>query len=201
MSFFKKLFGRATPDKVQYVKAMAEMAAESERTYRGMIETYNSDVKLGLLSAPSRSTVAPTGRGIYKARLFGALFMVMAYVKSTQSDSEAGNMEMMNMATGAALEPLQGQDEPRLDREEAKSFTMPYLTSTFKAMVAAFEAGPFLPGSAQREHLALADHLDDALAESIGPEYYTTEVRERFAVIVQGNTAIAMNHAGRWMLA
>lgn len=199
MSLFKKLFGRAAPNKIEYVRAMAEMAAESERTYRGMIETYNSDVQLGLLSAPSSPTVSPTGLGIYKARLFGALFMVMAYVKSTQSQAE--REEMMNIATGVALEPLQGQREPHLDREEAKSFTMPYLTSTFKAMVAAFRAGPFLPDSAQQEHVALADHLHEALAESIGPEHYTTEVRERFDVMVQGNAAIAMNHAARWIVA
>ena len=104
------------------------------------------------------------------------------------------------MATGFALEPLQGQGVPRLDREEAKDFTMAYLTSTFKAMTAAFGAGPLLPGSAEQEHLTLADHLHDALAESIGTEHYTAEVRERFAVMVQGNIAMAMNHASRWMI-
>ena len=89
MSFLKKLFGRQKPEKIEYVKAMAEMAAESERTYRGMIETYNSDVALGILSVPSSSAVLPTGRGIYKARLFGALFMVMAHVKSAHAQQRA----------------------------------------------------------------------------------------------------------------
>jgi hypothetical protein len=176
---------------------MAEMTAESERTYRGMIEKYNADVSLGMLSVPFGLTVLPTGRGIYKARLFGALFVVMAYLKSAHSEAE--NWEMVNLATGVALEPPQGQGVPCLTREEARSFTMAYLISTLKAMTAAFAAGPFLPGSAKREHLALADHLHDALAESIGTENYTTDVRERFAVPVQGNTAMAMNHARRWM--
>lgn len=198
MSFLNKLFGRQTPDKLEYMKAMAEMAAESERTYRGMIDTYNSDVELGLLSASAGSNVSPTGRGIYKARLFGALFMVVAYVKSTQSQVEGE--EMMNVATGVALEPLQGQGEVRLAREEAKLFTMPYCISAFKAMAAAFNAGPLLPGSAKQEHLALADHLHDALTESIGSTHYTAEVRERFAVMVQANTAMAINHARRWMI-
>lgn len=197
MSFFKRLFGRASPDKIEYLRAMAEMAAESEQTYRGMIKTYNSDVQLGLL--PAAPTAAPTGRGIYKARLFGALFIVMAYVKSTQS--QADSEEMMNVATGVALQPPDGQHEPRLDREEAKTFTMPYLISTFKAMVKALNAGPFLPNSAHKEHVVLADHLHDALAESIGLEHYTAEVRERFAVMVQANTAMAMNHAKRWIIA
>ena len=92
MSFLKKLFGRRMPDKMEYVKVMAEMAAESERTYRGMIETYNSDVELGMLSVPSGSTVLPTGRGIYKARLFGALFMAIAYTKSARSEVEKEEM-------------------------------------------------------------------------------------------------------------
>lgn len=197
MSFLKGLFGRQKPDKIECVKAMAELAAESERTYRGMIETYNSEVDLGMLSVPSGSTILPTGRGIYKARLFGALFMVMAYAKSAHSQAETE--EMMNVATGVALESLQGYGVSHLDREEAKSFTMAYLISTFKAMIAAFDAGPLLPGSPQQEHLALANHLHDALAESVGTEDYTTEVRERFAVMVQGNTAKAMNQARQFM--
>lgn len=198
MWFLDKLFGRQKADKIEYVKAMVEMAAESERTYRGMVEIYNSDVELGVLAVPSASTVLPSGRGIYKARLFGAMFMVMAYVKSAHSQQE--NEEMMNIATGVAMEPLQGQGVPRLDREEAKSFAMAYLISTFRAMTAAFGAGPLFPGSARPEHLTLADQLHDALAESIGRENYTMKVRERFDVLVQGNTATAMNHARRWMV-
>lgn len=198
MSFLNKFFGRQKLGKIEYVKAMVEMAAESERTYRGMIDAYNSDVELGLLSRSSGTSAVPTGRGIYKARLFGALFMVVAYTKSV-AQSQAESEEMLNMATGVALEPLQGPGGPRLDREEAKSFTLAYLTSTFEAMVAAFDAGPLLPSSAQRQHLVLADHLHDALTESIGAQHYTAEVRERFTVMVQGNTAMAMNHARRWL--
>ncbi len=197
MSFLKKLFGRYKSGKMEYVNAMAEMAAESERTYRGMIKTYNSDVELGILSFASGSAVLPIGRGIYKARLFGALFTVVAYMKSAHSEEET--MEIMNVATGVALEPLQGHGVPSLDREEAKSFAMDYLVPTFKAMIAAFDAGPFLPGAAEQAHITLADHLHDALAESIGTENYTVEVRDRFAVMVQGNIDMAMNHARLWI--
>jgi hypothetical protein len=198
MSFFKRLFGRPAPDNFEYVKAMAEMAAEAERTYRGMIDIYNEEVSDGILLPPG-PLVAPTGRGIYKARLFGALFMVMAYARSTQADSETE--DLMNIATGVALEPLQGPDEPRLDREVAESFTVPYLASTVRAMIAAFNAGPLLPAQPRNEHLALAEHLHEALAESIGLESYTAEVRERFAVMVECNTGTAMNHAARWTTA
>ncbi len=106
---------------------------------------------------------------------------------------------MLNLATGFALEPLQGQGDVRLDREEAKSFALAHLSSVLKAIIAAFKAGPFLPEFAKPEHLALAHHLHDALAESIGSEHYTAEVRERFDITIQANTAMAMNHARRWM--
>jgi hypothetical protein len=192
------LFGHQRPDKMEYVQAMAEMAREAERTYRGMIATYNRDVEIGKLSAPSKVPVGPTGRGIYKARLFGALFMAMAYAKSGPSQEETE--EMFTVATGVALESLQGDGDVRLDREEAKSFALAHLTAVMKSMLAAFGVGSFLPGTARPEHLALADHLHDALAESIGPERYTSEVRERFAITVQGNTALAMNNARRWIV-
>ena len=198
MSFVKTVFGRRMPDKFEYAMAMEEMASESERTYRGMIDLYNSEVEAGMLSAPSGSIVTPTGRGIYKARLFGAMFMSLAYAKATQSQAEG--LEMFNIASGVAVKPLLGQSAPRLGREEAKSFTMDYVISATKAMVAAFEAGPLVPGAAQQGHIALANHLHDALVESFGVEGYTTEIRERFTILVEANTAMAMNHARKWMI-
>lgn len=197
MGLFKRLFGLQRPDKMEYVQAMAEMAREAERTYRGMIATYNQDIHLGLLAAPSKAPLGPTGRGVYKARLFGALFMAMAYARSGPSQQEVE--EMVNVATGVALESLQGSSDIRVSREEAKALTMPYLTSVMKAMIAAFNAGTFLPGTAGPEHIALTEHLHDALAESIGRERYTAEVRERFAAILYGNVAMALNHASRWV--
>lgn len=197
MSFLSKLLGRRTPDQREYVLAMAEMAAESDRTYRGMIDTYNSDVAIGLLSVPQEGAGAvPTGRGLYKARLYGALFMVMAYAKAVTPAPDVE--EFMNLATGVALDPLQDPAGPHLDREEAKSFTVAYLTAVFRAMGAAFQAGTWLPGDARPEHLALAEYLHEALAESIGAQAYTPEVRERFSTMIEGNTAMAMNHARRW---
>jgi hypothetical protein len=177
---------------------MVEMAGESERTYRAMIETYNSDVALGVLAARTPLEVSPSPRGVFKARLFGASFIALAYARSSASQAE--NEEMVNVATGVALEPPDGEGSLVLDREQAQSFTIPYLTSLLKAMQAAFKAGQLLPGMAGPEHVALADHLHDALSESIGPQNYTLAVRERFDIMVLGNTAMAMNHAKRWMV-
>lgn len=199
MSFLKKLFGVKKPDKYEYIRAMAEMAAELERTHCGMVDTYNADVELGLLSPPStRVASVPTGRGIYKARLYAALFMVYAYSKSGHPQAEV--KEMMNVATGIALEPLVGGKEPRLDRDEAKSFAMAYLIPTLDAIVAAFEAGPMVPGQLAEEHITLADQLHDALAESIGIDGYTPEVRDRFAPLILGNVASTMAHAIKWVV-
>lgn len=199
MSFLKKLLGVKKPDKYEYTRAMAEMATESERTHRGMVNTYNSDVELGRLSAPLTSVASvPTGRGIYKARLYAALFMVYAYARSGRSDGEV--TEMLNVATGIALEPLVGREEPRLDREEAESLTTAYLIPTLKAIPAAFEAGPMVPGRLVEEHITLTDQLHDALAESIGGNAYTPAVRDRFSHLVQSNVASAMAHAVKWIV-
>ncbi len=199
MSFLKKLFGVNKPDEHEYIRAMVEMAAESERTHRGMVNLYNSDVELGTLSAPSTlATVTPTGRGVYKARLFGALFIVYAYAES--GHAEANVNEMVNVATGVALEPLVGGAEPSLDRDEAKSFSMAYLKPTLKAIIAATRAGPLLPGDVSDEHDTLADQLHEALAESIGIDFYTPEVRDRFALNIMGNLSAAMAHAIKWVV-
>lgn len=186
-------------EKIDYVEAMREMASEGERTYRGMIEVYEMDIEDGILPAPSEdSAVVPTGRGIYKARLFGALFMAMAYAKSGYSQKEVE--EMLNIATAVALEPLLGQGAVRIDQEEAKAFTLGYVTSVFKSMNVAFKAGPLWLPSPKKEHRALADHLHDALLDSMGSERYTTEVRKQFAVRILCNTAEAMNHARQWIV-
>ena len=66
-------------------------------------------------------------------------------------------------------------------------------------MKAVFDEGPWLPGRGKNEHLVLADHWHDALIESIGTENYTQEVRDRFNVMVQGHTAMAINEAKRWI--
>ncbi len=199
MSFLKKLFGRQPLRQIDYVEAMTEMANESERTYRGMIKTFNEEVEEGLLSAPPAGpTVEPNGSGIYKARIFGSLFIAMAYARSGHSLQE--NEEMMNIATGVALDSLQGEGDVYFDREEARPFTSTYLVSAFKSVLAAFEAGPVLPGAMTPQHITLSNHLHDALKESIGAERYTPEVRERFDHVVRGNAALAMNQARRWML-
>ena len=199
MSFLKKLFSRQTPRQVDYIGAMIEMANESERTYRGMIEIYNEEIEEGLISAPpDASAVEPTGAGIYKARVFGSLFIVLAYARSGHSVEEIE--EMMNIATGVALKSLQGEGDVYFDREEARQFTPTYVVPVFKSVLAAFKAGPVLPKAMTPEHITLSNHLHDALIESVGAERYTPEVQERFDHVVRGNAGLAMNQARRWIV-
>lgn len=199
MSILGKLFGRRTqPDTFVYAQAMEEMANEGERTHRGMLAVYNDSVAAGLLPRTTgAATAAPTGRGIYKARLFAALFMAYAFVRSGASESDGE--EMMNIASGVAMKPAQGPGEPSLARNEAANFTIDFIKAVFPAIDRAVRTGPGVPGAPSAELETLAGHLHDALADSIGRQRYTDAVRERFAVMIQGNVVAAMNHASQWV--
>lgn len=198
MSFFKRLFGRQHPDFDAYFKAMEEMASEAERTYRGMIEIYNESLNSPGFSDLPRTRAEPAGRGLYKARLFGALFLLYAYSKADAGDQQFN--EFANAATGLALMTAEDPNKLHLDREEAKSFTIDWLKLTYVAIVNAFDAGPMIPNALREEHVALTDRLHDAVSDSIRPELYTQPVRKRLEHFVQMNTAMAMNQARRWIL-
>jgi len=197
MSFFKKLFGRQHPDLDAYFKAMEEMASESERTYRGMVNIYNESLHSPGFSDRPRTPVEPAGRGLYKARLFGALFIVYAYSKADAGDQQLN--QFTNAATGLALMTADDPNKLHLDREEATSFTIEWLKSTYVAILNAFDAGPMVPNALREEHVALTDRLHDALSDSIRSELYTQPVRKRLEHFVQMNTAMAMNQARRWI--
>ena len=200
MSLFNRLFGSRKPGTKDYFSAMVEMAEESERTYRGMVESYNRDVAIGVLSIPvkCKETVDPTGIGLYKARLFGALFLVHAYAASDHSKDEI--KQLINVATGLALHPLVDSNELSFDREDARSLNETYLWPTFKKIAIGFKAGPIDPTSPiKNEHASIADQLHNALAESIGVECYTTQVRNRLEFAVIGNVASAMAHSAKWV--
>jgi len=199
MSFFGKLFSRRPqPDKGAYAQAMEEMANEAERTHRGMVSVYNNEVAAGLLPPTiGDAAAAPTGRGVYKARLFGALFMAYAFARSGASESD--RQDIMNVASGFAMMSVQGPEEPSLARSEAAHFTIDFIKAVLPAIDRAMRNGPGMPGSPSVDLNALADHLHDALAESIGQRRYTDAVRVRFAVAVQANVMAAMNHTSKWL--
>jgi hypothetical protein len=184
--------------KGDFVDAMVEMAEESGRTHRGMVNTYLSDVQDGILpSPPADPPEHPSGRGLFKARFFGALFMVVAYAYA--SGDESGTDELLQAASGIAIKPLvEEENDVHLEREEAKPIAESYMSPTLEAIRGAFKQAPITPDNQSTEFDALAEQLHEALEDSIGGENYTTEVKQRFDVMVRGNCAEALNHSVDW---
>jgi hypothetical protein len=197
MSFFKKLFGRRSRGVEDYAASMIEMAAEQERTYLGMLELVDEEIRLGMIDTPPNwnGQVLPTAKGVYKARLLAALTVVVVHVKVERSASDS--QDMLNAATGIALKPPGESLASNLERSEAIDFTMDFLIPAFKAMLAALDDGPWLPGSKTVPQSILSAHLHEAIGDSIGSESYTPEIRQRFDMMVDGNMANGLNHAIR----
>ena len=197
MSFLSKLFGQSKPKVEDYIPPMVEMADESERTHRGIVDLYRKDVEVGLLSEPDAPIpTTPTGRGVFKARLFNSLFMVAGYALKT-GDAESAN-QLMHIATGVAIEPLSGDSDLMLDRDEARQIFDSFGAPTLKALLGALRQVPVTPTSSSPELDALADRLHEAHAESLGRDVYDEEVEERFDTAVRANIAASLHHAARW---
>ena len=200
MSIFKKIFGRKKPDKYEYLRAMKEMAEESERTHRGMVRTYNKDVALGILAVSSTdgNERVPTENGIYKARLFGALFIAVAYAFSRHSEDEV--REMIDVANGVAIEPLIESIEYSFNLDDARALVSPYLLPTFKSISDGLKSDSNDPEGQHKEiFFNLANQLHDALSESIGEGRYTPQVREYFEMFILGNVGAALSHSRKWI--
>lgn len=200
MSFLGKLFGQSKPKMEDFIPPMIEMANESERTHRGIFDLYRKDVEIGLLSQPSvPPPTSPTGRGVFKTRLFNSLFIVAAYALKTR-DTDGGD-QLMNIATGVAIEPLSEEGDLTLGRDEAKEIFESFGVSVFRALPGALRQVPVTPMSSSPELDMLADRLHEAQAESLGSEIYDDEVRDRFDMAVRANVAASLHHAARWIAA
>ena len=200
MSFLGKLFGQSKPQLEDFIPPMVEMANESERTHRGIVDLYRKDVEIGLLTQPSVPIpTKPTARGVFKARLFNSLFMVAGYALKTRDAS--GGDKLLNIATGIAIEPLSGGGDLTLGRDEAKEMFESFGSSVFRALPGALRQVPVNPMSSSSELDLLADRLHEAHAESLGRSIYGDEVRERFDMAVRANVAASLHHAARWIAA
>ena len=73
MSLFKKIIGGRSieDDKIALVQHMESMATEAERVYRNFLQIYTDDY-----NAP----IPVSGRGLFKARLYVATFMVQSFI-------------------------------------------------------------------------------------------------------------------------
>ena len=197
MSIFRNIFGRRKVELQPYFQAMVEMANESERTYRNMIGIYLDDISNGLLSQPiGKLSTGPSGKGLFKARLFGALFMVVAYIFA--SKDEEGGDQILQASSGLAIEPLLEDGDVTYSREEAMEIVDSYVSTTLSAIRGAIKQVPIKPDTKTPEFEALVAQLNDALKDSIGSENYTPEVQERFLVLIRSNCALSIHNAARW---
>ncbi len=197
MSIFRNIFGRKRVDLQQYFQAMVEMANESDRTYRNMVEIYLDDISNGLLSPPvGKLSTGPSEEGLFKARLFGALFMVVAYIYA--SKDEEGGDQILQASSGFAIEPLLENGDVTYSREEAKKIVDSYVSATLSAIRGTIKQVPINPNTNSPEFEALFAQLNDALKDSVGTENYTSEVQERFSVHIRSNCAHALHNAARW---
>ena len=182
----------------QFFKGMVEMTEESDRTHRGMVEVYTSEVEAGLLSSPTdQLPTGPKGRGLFKARFFAALCMVVAYGFASVGD-ESGIDKLLQAASGLSIEPLMEGGDVHLSRNEAEPIASSYVSHTMPLITKAINQAPVTPQTSSAEFDALAEQLHEALADSIGTENYTSEVRNWFDIRVRGNCANALNHAAKW---
>jgi len=187
-------------DRNDLFNAMVEMADESGRTHRGMVATYVSEVEEEILPGPpNRLPDGPTGRGLFKARFFGALFMVVAYMYVSNDEYET--KEFLNLASGLAVQPLVDDDEVvDLDRKEAEKIALSSWKPIMSDIKDAMNEAPVCPEDDIQEVHILSEHLHDALEDSIGSENYTQEVKEWFDHRVYGNCVMALNHAAKWAM-
>ena len=198
MSIFRNIFSRKGVDIKPYFQAMVEMTNESDRTYRNMIEIYLDDISNGILSPPvGKLSAGPTGEGLFKARLFGALFMVVAYTYASQDEEEADRF--LQASSGLAIEPLLGDGDVTYSRDRAKAIVDSYVSATLTAIRGAIKQVLIKPNTNSPEFDALVDQLNDALKDSIGSVNFTTEVQERFSVLIRTNCAHALHQAARWV--
>jgi hypothetical protein len=192
MGFLKNLFRGGSPEKDMYrllSGSSEEMANEMERIYRNQISIYQEECDDVHLSA----------KGILKARLFGATFMVFAFGEKWKDES-ALNV-MTNASSGVAMKPFASPSyQPTIDRDVAASFAGSFMMDVIRAIASEMRDGPSTPMYRSAGFNALVRLYEDALKESLGEAaYYTSAVRERFFPQIAGAVNANLKHMVEWM--
>jgi hypothetical protein len=190
MGFLKNLF-RGSPEKDMYrllSGPSAQMANEMERIYRNQIWIYQQEFDDVHLSA----------KGILKARLFGATFMVFAFANKWEDESAL--KVMANASSGVAMEPFASPSyQPTMDRDVAASFAGTFMMDVIGAIASEMRDGPSTPVNPSAGFNALSRLYEDALKESLGEAAYTSAVRERFFPQIAGTVNANLKHMVEWM--
>lgn len=189
MEFLKQLLGLGesgpSEDPTAYVGAMKEMADEAERVHRNTVQLFSDEF----------TEMQPTGEGLYKARVRAAVMPVWAYAHT--SGDENGTMELLNVATGVALEPLVELDDgpESFSKAQAQELGLDYVKRSLSATVECMREGPSVPGAEKPGFQNLADLIHESLRSSVGVEKYTDTVRERFDTSVKSGLSAELKHA------
>lgn len=206
MSFFKKLFGKKSDQDLLYelISPTEEMVSEGDRTYRGFIKNYNLDIERGILPKTNDYTlIKPSGRGLFKARLFASQFIPVVIIFKYGKYTELFE-QFRNTASGVAIKEIMKQNsDPYFSREEAIKFADDYMIDVAKAIILDLKQG----GTTQRKVMegiesdafkALVNIFHDNLKESIGANNYTSEVVDNFELPVKMNVSNSINYTLMW---
>ena len=153
------------------------MADESERVYRNMIDIFNEDREMGILSG-KKATIS--WLGIYKVRLLAATYSLFIFINKWGSEEEKIS-ELINIATGVAVSSLHHSDI-EYDRDKANEISISFIRSCLRAIKIEFQAGPSMPSKNfyTEGFQKLEEITHDALSESIGKTNYNSKTEERF---------------------
>jgi hypothetical protein len=189
MSFFRKR--KLYRHQALVLRAAENLVSEDDRVYRNQVELFCRDG--GVAGRVS-------GRGLYKARLFGACFPMFAFTLRW-SDADQEWSEMLQAVSGLAISTLvEASADPHFSRDDAKELTPAFMKRQFSLIreeldstarrVESPTSGPvtaLVAGGEGSGFLGLVDSCHDALAESITSADYTAAVRNRFEPFIRSS--------------
>ncbi len=125
-----------------------EFLAEDERVYLGQIRLFGQET----------SPVTVSARGVYKARLFGACFLISAFMLRWPRREE-DTFEIIQAMTGSAFLPFAEPDgDPVLDLADARSFGLQFALGTLRHIDDELSSGPSSWGASQSEDLDIPEY-------------------------------------------
>ncbi len=190
MGLFGKLFGGGSPEKDMYTLLhgpSVEMADEMERVYRGQLDIYSEDYSATEISA----------RGVLKARLFGATFMLVAFTLKWRETQHID--KMMQATSGIGMLAFESSNcIPQLSKKDAVSFAGDYIMKVLKAILAEVKQAPSTPDNPSEGLEKLVKLWVEALMESIEAPATDMGVHNRFYPMIAGGINTNMQHMYEW---
>ena len=185
MGILRKLFYRPPPYKA-YIKSIQHAANEMERTFSGMIVIHREDMFRRMSPDLRISAAGPSACGVYRVRLFASLFWPTAYNLAYDSVQDSAEFIMVVAKTARIGSSL--------DNDSLGKYGERFTGAIRPIIEGAYKAGPLVFGAPLApEHSKLIEVVHNLLADEIGPDSYTAEVRERMRVPVEANVSKLFN--------